>query len=166
MLSDPLTPPPVVSVVLPAYRPRSSIVSTLRALRHQAFNEPYEVIVVESGPSSCHGLLVQEFPEVRALRFTERLLPGSARNAGVKAARGTYIAFCSDDTPPVPNWLATRVELHRRGFDAVAGSIANGTPDSLVGTAGYLLEYSAVMPDERVLRDQRVPHALSFHRSV
>jgi GT2 family glycosyltransferase len=76
------------------------------------------------------------------------------------------VAFLPDDGVAVPEWLEARLKVHRRGFDAVGGSITNGTPRSAVGTAGYLLEYSALLPVRSLLEQQEIPHALSFKRTV
>lgn len=92
--------------------------------------------------------------------------PGQARNAGMRVARGRYIAFCSVDTPPSPQWLSERYAKHLEGFPLVAGSVSNGTRRHPVGIAGYLLEYSALVPRMEVLQRQMIPHALSFERSV
>jgi hypothetical protein len=48
----------------------------------------------------------------------------------------------------------------------VGGAITNATPHSAVGTAGYLLEYSALLPSIGVLAEQEIPHALSFRRAL
>jgi glycosyltransferase involved in cell wall biosynthesis len=154
---------PVFSVVLLTYNPRPVVQETIESLLGQRVDAPFEIIVVHSGGGVA---IAPVDPRVRVIRHARRLLPGPARNAGVATALGRYIAFCSDDTPPVPTWLAQRLEVHRAGFEIVGGSIANGTPRSLIGTAGYLLEYSTLMPREALLRQQPVPHALSFDRGV
>jgi hypothetical protein len=42
----------------------------------------------------------------------------------------------------------------------------NGTPRHPVGSAGYYLEYSAVMPSSRLLAAQETPHSLSYARAL
>jgi glycosyltransferase involved in cell wall biosynthesis len=140
------TTPPVFSVIVPAYNAGQEHDQAFGALTSQRFEHPFEVIVVDSGPLSVSQLVRQRYPEFRIVRSEHRLGPGQARNAGVNIARGRYIAFCSVDTPPVPHWLSERYAEHVKGFPLVAGSISNGTPRHPVGTAGYLLEYSALVP--------------------
>ena len=65
----------------------------------------------------------------RAVRALARAAgSGQARNRGVAARRGRWIAFCSDDCVPGRDWLRLRVAKHREGFDVVGGSVTNGRP--------------------------------------
>lgn len=157
---------PVFTVVIPAYNSRGRIVPTLRALAAQRMDEPWEAVVVDSGANSCSEDVARELPRAQVIRHAARLRVGAARNAGIRAAAGEHIAFCPDDGLPVTDWLSARLRVHRQGFPAVGGSITNATPDSAIGTAGYLLEYSALLPVEGLLAEQDIPHALSFHHSV
>jgi hypothetical protein len=84
----------------------------------------------------------------------------------VAAAEGEIVAFLPDDGIARRDWLRRRVAKHREGFDAVGGAITNGSPFHPVGSAGYYLEYSALIPSQRVLAEQGVPHCLSYRRSV
>jgi glycosyltransferase involved in cell wall biosynthesis len=138
----------------------------LKSLQRQVVDVPFEIIVVTSGTDGCTGYLREAYPQVRVLSSERKLLPGVARNLGVEASRGEVIAFASADTRAAPGWLRERLRLHAAGFDLVGGSILNGTPRSWIGTAGYLLEYSALLPVEALLREQDIAHALSFRRSV
>jgi glycosyltransferase involved in cell wall biosynthesis len=157
---------PTISVVICAYESRERIDVPLASLERQRLDEPYEVIVVASGEDGCAEHVRERWPEVRVVASRERLRPGPARNRGVAVARGEYIAFIPDDAVAHPDWLARRLAAHRRGHDAVGGSIGNGTPRSPLGTAGYFLEYSALIPSSRVLADQRIPHCLSYRRDL
>jgi glycosyltransferase involved in cell wall biosynthesis len=159
-------PAPVASVVVLSHDSRHRIDIALGSLRAQRFDEPYEVIVVDSGSDDTADYVRSAYPEARLIRSQTRLWPGAARNRGVRAARGEFIAFLSDDCAANPEWLSRRVEMHRRGFDLVGGAVANGTPWSPVGTAGYLLEYSSLLPSERLLSAQEIPHSASYSRSV
>jgi GT2 family glycosyltransferase len=156
----------VVSVVIPAFRSRARIDTPLRSLAAQSLREPYEVIVVASGDDGCAEHVRDRWPDVRVIASPDRLGPGAARNRGVAAARGEYVAFMPDDAIASPGCLEHRLAAHRRGSPLVAGSIGNGTPRSLVGTAGYFLEYSALIPSRRVLAAQQIPHCLSMRRDV
>jgi glycosyltransferase involved in cell wall biosynthesis len=157
---------PAASVIVCSYNSRSRIDTALESLRAQRLDGPYEVIVVDSGSDGCADYLRAAYAEVRLVRSDVRLWPGAARNRGLRVARGDCVAFLPDDAEARPDWLSRKVELHRRGFDLVGGAVVNGTPGSPVGTAGYLLEYSALLPSERALRDQEVPHALSYSREL
>ena len=157
---------PIVSVVVCAYQARDQIDIALGSLRAQDFEEPYEVIVVTSGGDSTEAYVRRRYPEVRVIAAQERLYPGPARNRGVAAARGTYVAFLPADGHARRDWLRRRVARHRDGFQSVGGAIGNGTPWHPVGSAGYYLEYAPLVPSERVLAQHAIPHCLSFERAV
>lgn len=157
---------PAISVVVCSYNSRPRIDQALATLRAQDLEEPFEVIVVDSGEDDCAAYLAREHPEVRVVRSDQRLYPGPARNRGVAAARGEIVAFLPDDGLARRDWLRRRLERHREGYEAVGGAITNATPRHPVGTAGYLLEYSALIPSERVLAEQGVPHCLSYRRGL
>jgi glycosyltransferase involved in cell wall biosynthesis len=157
---------PAVSIVIPAFNARDLIGRALESLYAQEVDAPFEIIVVASGEDDCADYLREHHSSVRVHHRGDRMLPGPARNVGVRMALGEVIAFASADTRAEPRWLAERLRLHRAGCDLVGGSILNGTPKSWIGTAGYLMEYSALLPVEALLRQQDVAHALSFTRSV
>jgi hypothetical protein len=48
----------------------------------------------------------------------------------------------------------------------VGGAVTNGTPGHPIGSAGYYLEYTGVLPAKRILAEQRVPHSLSYDREL
>jgi len=138
----------------------------LDSLRRQDLEEPFEVIVVDSGRDGCGAFVARCYPEVHVVRSETRLWPAGARNRGIDASRGRYVAFLPDDCAARPDWLRRRLAVHRQGVEAVGGAVTNGTPRSVIGTASYLLEYAAVMPSMSVLERQGVPHGLSFARGV
>jgi glycosyltransferase involved in cell wall biosynthesis len=157
---------PAISVVVPAFEARALIDDALASLLTQDLEEPYEVIVVDSGSDGCATHVENSYPEVRIVRSPHRLGVGAACNAGVKAARGEYVAFLPADCTASTEWLRRRLAKHREGYDAVGGAVVNGTPRHPLGSAGYYLEYTAVMPSSRLLAQQDTPHSLSYARGL
>jgi hypothetical protein len=157
---------PVISVIVCSYNTRDLIDHSLSSLREQDIDEPFEVIVVDSSTDGAADYVRSAYPEVRVLGSEQRLWPGPARNAGVRAATGRYLAFLPADGVARPDWLRRRVAKHRQGYSAVGGSITNGTPWHPVGTAGYFLEYSALIPSGKILAEQEIPHCLSYDRAL
>ena len=93
------------SVIIPAYDDVDSIVAVLRGVAAQDFAEPFETIVVASGPDATVHVVRRTFPDVVLLSNRERLTPGAARNAGMNVAHGEVIAFLAADCVPAPDWL-------------------------------------------------------------
>ena len=157
---------PIASIVVPAWDSGERIVPTLNALTGQDFAEPFEIVVVDSGETGCGAHVHERFPAVRFEREPERLLTGAARNRGVAASTGRWIAFCSDDCVPGPDWLALRVAKHREGHDVVGGSVTNGAALNPIGWADYYTEHTALLPSQEGLARQGVPHLLSYDRAI
>jgi cellulose synthase/poly-beta-1,6-N-acetylglucosamine synthase-like glycosyltransferase len=77
------------------------------------------------------------------------MLPGEARNAGCEATTGDWVVFLDADAVPEPGWLDGLLAGAGPDVDAVAGGVVNGTPGHPVGTAGWMLEFSEVLPYRR-----------------
>jgi glycosyltransferase involved in cell wall biosynthesis len=104
-----------VSVVIPT-RDRWPLLST-HALPSALGQEDVdlEVIVVDDGSSdgtSDHVARLSD-PRVRVVRHDTAQGPAAARNAGIAAARGDWIAFLDDDDLWSPRKLRTQVEAAR-----------------------------------------------------
>jgi glycosyltransferase involved in cell wall biosynthesis len=133
---------PRVSVVIPT-RNRPELV--LRAVR-SALGQTYrnlEVVVVVDGPDAETVKAVTDLGEsrVRVRHLTESVGGAEARNVGVRAALGEWIAFLDDDD----EWLPTKVEKQAEA------AIKSGNPLAIV-TCRILLRGSG--------SDSVVPHKL------
>jgi glycosyltransferase involved in cell wall biosynthesis len=126
---------PLFTVIVLAYNSRNRVDIALRSLQDQDLDGEFEIVLVDSGTDGCAAYVTHRYPEVRIVRSPVRLWPGQARNQGLRAARGEFVAFLSDDTAAAPGWLSARLAVHRGGAQAVGGAITNGTPRSLIGTA-------------------------------
>ncbi|MCG7494966.1 glycosyltransferase [Thalassobius sp. Cn5-15] len=125
--SDPQSPAPLISVIVPLYNVAAYVGACLASLRAQRF-EAFEVIVVDDG-SSDDSVLQAEAAIVgdarfRLIRQTHRGL-GAARNAGLNLARGAFIAFVDSDDRVTPEYLQQMHQaLVESGADWVACAIA------------------------------------------
>lgn len=93
------------SVIVPAYNAEKTIADCLRALGCQSLvPADYEIIVVDDGSKDGTAEVVKTFP-VRYLHQANRG-PATARNHGVREARGGIILFTDSDCVPVADWLS------------------------------------------------------------
>ena len=96
---------PLFSVVIPTYNRAKFIGRAIRSVLDQTCDD-YEIIVVDDGSTDATPRIVRSFgPQVRYIRQRNRG-PSEARNAGIRAARGQYIAFLDSDDRFLPNKLA------------------------------------------------------------
>src|SRR5206468_2814996 len=77
----------------------------------------YEVVVIDDGSTDGTEDLCRTgaypFGEIRYVR-QKNGGAGSARRAGVEAARGKYLLFLNDDTVATPTLLAEHLAVHCR----------------------------------------------------
>jgi glycosyltransferase involved in cell wall biosynthesis len=134
-----------VSVVIPTRNRPRALESCLGALGRQTLPAgSFEVIVVDDGSEPPIALDRARW----SARFELRLVcqkntgPAGARNRGVAAARGEYLAFTDDDCVPTPTWLETLVATLGEHPEAlVGGSTYNGLKNDLFAeTSQRILE--------------------------
>jgi len=103
-----MTQPPLFSVVVPCFNRAASIGPVLQSVMAQTFAD-FECIVVDDGSSDGEALAaaVADLADAR-FRYVRRDNGGggAARNTGIDAARGTYIAFLDSDDRFLPQKLA------------------------------------------------------------
>ncbi|HEV8725266.1 MAG TPA: glycosyltransferase [Candidatus Binatia bacterium] len=87
---------PIVSVVIPAYNVGCFLPETLASVFNQSYSN-YEVIVVDDGSSDGTGETLRAYEGRLIYRHQQNRGPSAARNAGIRAARGNYIAFLDAD---------------------------------------------------------------------
>jgi glycosyltransferase involved in cell wall biosynthesis len=139
------------TVVVPAFRAWKTLDIVLEALRPQIEGkDDREGILVDSSGGRSREELERRWPWLRIVLLEARALPGAARNSGVAVARGETVAFLDADAVPDSRWLDELEQCLQPGIDAVAGSVKNGTPQSAVGTADWVLEFSDFLPKRRV----------------
>jgi glycosyltransferase involved in cell wall biosynthesis len=87
-----------------------------------------EVVVVDDGSLEGDAVAdaVSRWPGTRLCRQAPSG-PAAARNAGARAARGTFICFTDDDCEPHEDWAERLVEALQRKTDAVGGRTVGAT---------------------------------------
>ncbi|MCG9892954.1 MAG: glycosyltransferase [Thermosynechococcaceae cyanobacterium MS004] len=102
----------VVSVVIPT-RNRSSLVGVaVESVLQQTWMD-LEVIVVIDGPDPDTAAALEQLtdPRLRTIALPQSSGAPKARNTGVQAAQGDWVAFLDDDDEWYPNKLETQLQL-------------------------------------------------------
>lgn len=101
---------PTVSVVIPMYNVERFIDQSLTSVLEQTFTD-FEVICVDDGSSDHTFFKVKAYQDerIRIVMQDNRGLAG-ARNTGINAARGKYVALLDADDFWEPTKLETHVE--------------------------------------------------------
>lgn len=101
---------PKVSVIVPAYNVAPYIGETLDSVFAQTFDS-HEVIVINDGSPDTYELerVLQPYQDRIVYLQQENRGAAAARNTGLRAARGQYIAFLDGDDFWLPNYLAAQI---------------------------------------------------------
>lgn len=132
-----LEPDPRVSVIVPTRDRPALLRDALESIRGQTYAH-WEVLVVNDAGADVAAVVDAVPGDFRLIDLPQRRGPAAARNAGIRAARGSVVAFLDDDDLYASGHLA----------DLVAALQASRAP----------LAYSGVeLVEERVQEGSRVP---------
>jgi glycosyltransferase involved in cell wall biosynthesis len=99
---------PQVSVIIPTYNHAAYVGQAIQSVLNQDY-DAYEIVVVDDGSEDNTSEVVAQFGDrVRYIWQENRGLPG-ARNIGIKAARGDFIALLDADDTWLPGFLSATV---------------------------------------------------------
>lgn len=103
----------LISVVIPVFNAEKYLEECIRSLQAQTYPE-WEAILVDDG-STDHSLeqcrhFSQQDTRIRVLH-SENAGVSAARNLGIEAARGSYLAFIDADDTVAPTYLSTLFHL-------------------------------------------------------
>jgi len=98
---------PFFSVVIPLYNRAAQVGETIRSVLSQDWTD-YEIVVVDDGSRDDPQPVIEAIgdPRIRYIR-QDNAGGGAARNAGIIAAEGRYIAFLDSDDLFLPGKLST-----------------------------------------------------------
>jgi glycosyltransferase involved in cell wall biosynthesis len=102
---------PEVSVIIPTYNRAKWVIDAVASVIAQDFAD-YEILVVDDGSTddTCERLAVYG-NKVRTIRMEHSGLPARARNRGIQASQGPYLAFLDSDDRWHPTKLSRQLEL-------------------------------------------------------
>jgi glycosyltransferase involved in cell wall biosynthesis len=109
-----VTSKPEVTVVIPTRDRRRRLAATLASVLRQR-DVDLEVIVVDDGSmdGTAESVMALGDPRIRVVRREHAGGPAKARNAGIGAARGGWIAFLDDDDLWAPGKLRRQLDTAR-----------------------------------------------------
>jgi len=127
---------PQVSVIIPSYNHARYLPEAISSVLAQTFTD-WEAIIVDDGSTDNTAEVVAQFtdPRIRYIHQENRGLSG-ARNTGIRAAQGDYLAFLDADDEWEPTFL-------QRCLDALA---SNGALAGVYTLARFMDETGKVLP--------------------
>ncbi len=143
-------------MVIPVYNGEKTLVQTVECLLGQSL-APDEIIVVDDGSTDGTRESLRDYDQRIILLTQLNSGPASARNRGVRAAKGAFVAFTDSDCLPNKDWLFNL----SRGFDdervaGVGGPVRSAVP-------GLTCEYADAkrLLDPRFDEDGAIAHLIT-----
>jgi succinoglycan biosynthesis protein ExoO len=139
---------PEVSVVIPAHNAAETIMGAVGSILRWGSVEA-EIIVVDDGSMDSTGEVVRSTEDVRlrVIRLATPRGPAGARNVGIEAARGKWVAFLDADDEWLPGRLDSLLPVAKKAWPSVVvddvmlckedGSGALAPLSRMTGSRGY-----------------------------
>lgn len=110
---------PLVSVIIPAFNAGEFVREAIESVLAQTFRD-FEIVTVDDGSTDQTPRILQSYgSSIRRLSQKNRG-PASARNHGILASTGRYIAFLDADDLWIPTKLEKQIEAIERNPNWVA----------------------------------------------
>ena len=126
---------PKVSVIIPTHNRAHFLVDTINSVLGQSFKDA-QIIVIDDGSTDNTRQLVGQYGARIDYIYQQKAGRAQARNIGIKAAQGDYIAFLDDDDI----WLPEKLEKQVIFLDAHPDIGLVHTFTEVIDEQGLLLE--------------------------
>ena len=141
----------LISVYIPTKNRARLLAAAVESVRQQTIRD-LELIVVDDGstddtPALLSGLAADD-PRLRVIRYEQSLGGAAARNAAIRAARGTFVTGLDDDDRFRPDRLHRFIDAWHR--------LAGG------GRLSCLYSQIAVVVDEAITEYSHKPQSVTF----
>lgn len=112
---------PLVSVITPMYNRENTIQRAVESVLTQTYPN-IELIIVDDGSTDMSVKAIEKYlnQQVRLIALPHNYGANKARNVGMKAAKGDYIAFQDSDDEWLPDKLAIQIDyMKSKGYKAL-----------------------------------------------
>jgi glycosyltransferase involved in cell wall biosynthesis len=107
-----------VSVIIPTYNRAKLITKTIDSVLAQTYTD-YEIIVIDDGSTDDTLQVLQSYKDKIRYIYQENAGVSAARNCGIEAAQGKWVAFLDSDDQWLPNKLSAQIEFVSRNHTKV-----------------------------------------------
>lgn len=160
-----------LSIIIPVYNSSRTIVRALDSINAQIYKCEYEIIIVNDGSVDNSEDIIKEYQ--RANKNINILLisqtnagAASARNVGIKNAKGKYIAFLDSDDEWIPEKLDVQMKFLKSNPNVkLIGSTINGHifKSSIIKNFS---EYTYITFNDQLLRNYFQPSTVVIEREI
>ena len=159
-----------ISVVIPMYNAEKTILNVLDSVQNQTFL-PHEIVIVNDGSTDRSLQIVQKYKEENKkipIQLIDKKNGGvsTARNAGIKAASGDWIALLDSDD----EWKNNKLERQKQilNENPEIDFLATGRNDEIIGSVlgrkiGFLTKVKA---KDLLIKNLFSPPTVIFKKSI
>ncbi len=114
----------VVSVIIPTFNRASKIAGAIESVLNQSCQK-FEIIVVDDASTDCTEQMIESFANdrIRYIKTDRNVGGGAARNLGIDASMGEYVAFLDSDDEWTKDHLKDSISIIENSN--VQGSISS-----------------------------------------
>jgi glycosyltransferase involved in cell wall biosynthesis len=123
-----------VSVIIPVFNGQATIAAAIDSAIAQEFAGDAEVIVVNDGSTDATASVIEAYRGRITVLDRVNGGPAAARNAGVRASHGEYVAFLDADDI----WMAGKLEKTLMALDGDSGAAMVYTNALMIGANGEM----------------------------
>ena len=135
----------IVSVIIPVFNGEATIAAAIDSAIAQEFGGDLEVIVVNDGSTDATSSVLDAYRARVTVLDRVNGGPASARNAGVRASHGEYIAFLDADDI----WMPRKLEKTLAALDSDSGAAMVYTNALMIAAGGETLGTTYTPEDEK-----------------
>ncbi len=131
----------MITVIIPTWNARELLKSCLDALAGQTYSDTETLLADDGSTDGSADYVRREFPRVRVVALPVNRGFAAAVNAGLRVARGEYVALLNNDVQPDPRWLGEMLGALAKdeGLGFVGPKILNLRHRAMVEAAGGVL---------------------------
>lgn len=159
----------LVSVIVPTYNRPAMLVEAIHSVLDQTY-EDVEIVVVNDSGVKVESILepLNKKGNITYIRHSGNRGLAAARNTGIAASRGQYIAYLDDDDVFLPHHIETLVTFMENGGHKVAYSDAYRALQNRLGdtytTVRRDVPFSSDFDHDRILTENFIPVLCVIHR--
>ena len=162
----------MISVIIPMYNAESTIQNCIESVLYQTYKARVEIIVVNDGSTDNSKLLVEDIIRNNISNIFIRLINkenagvSSARNYGIKLAKGEYIALLDSDDEWLPEKIDKQLKVlqSNNNISFIGGLITNKTNDKpqIIDISLHMLIFKNYFQPSTVLFKREIVEKIGY----
>ena len=164
--------PSIVSIIIPCFNNASTLPLAIASVVAQSYKD-WECIVVDDGSTDNPAWVVAKFKDsrIRCIRLEENGGRGAARQFGLEAAKGEFLAMVDADDWIYPEKLATQIGILENDpkIALISSPLAISNSNGMVGVRGGIQSdkiYQTSLPTRRTILPLFVHASSMFRMSI